>query len=57
MNKEDRFYIIGVDGGASKTRGILFTDQGETIASIIDTKIEKAINQPNFLLVSLSSSD
>jgi N-acetylglucosamine kinase-like BadF-type ATPase len=36
MNKEDRFYIIGVDGGASKTRGILFTDQGETIASIID---------------------
>ena len=36
MNKEDGFYIIGVDGGASKTRGILFTDQGETIASIID---------------------
>ena len=36
MNKEDMFYIIGVDGGASKTRGILFTDQGETIASIID---------------------
>jgi len=36
MNKEDRFYIIGVDGGASKTRGVLFTDEGETIASIID---------------------
>jgi len=33
MNKEDRFYIIGVDGGASKTRGILFTDQGETITT------------------------
>ena len=36
MTKEDIFYIIGVDGGASKTRGILFTDQGETVASIID---------------------
>jgi len=36
MNNEDRFYIIGVDGGASKTRGILFTGEGKTIASIID---------------------
>ena len=36
MNNEDKYYIIGVDGGASNTRGILFTDAGETIASIID---------------------
>ena len=40
MNKEDRFYIIGVDGGASKTRGILFTQSGDTIT----TAFEKGSN-------------
>ena len=25
-------YIIGIDGGASKTRGVVFNDSGETIA-------------------------
>jgi len=34
MTQEDRFYIIGVDGGASKTQGILFTQTGETLASV-----------------------
>ena len=41
---EDRFYIIGVDGGASKTRGILFTDEGDTIASIIDKGTNLSVN-------------
>ena len=44
MNNEDKFYIIGVDGGASKTRGILFTDAGETIASIIDKGSNLSVN-------------
>ena len=33
MIQEDSFYIIGVDGGASKTQGILFTEKGKTLAS------------------------
>ena len=36
MKKGASFYIIGVDGGASKTRGALFSDSGETLATIID---------------------
>lgn len=35
MTQEDRFYIIGVDGGASKTQGVLFTKTGKTLASAI----------------------
>ena len=44
MTIEDRFYIIGVDGGASKTRGILFTSEGETIASIIEKGSNISVN-------------
>ena len=33
--QEDPFYIVGVDGGASKTRGVLFTHSGETLATTI----------------------
>ena len=44
MKVEDRFYIIGVDGGASKTRGILFTSEGETIASIIEKGSNISVN-------------
>ena len=40
MKQEDTYYIIGIDGGASKTRGILFTQAGETIA----TAFEKGSN-------------
>ena len=36
MTQEDMFYIIGVDGGASKTQGILFTETGKTLASVRD---------------------
>ena len=36
MIQEDRFYIIGVDGGASKTLGVLFTETGKTLASVIE---------------------
>ena len=35
MTQENRFYIIGVDGGASKTQGVLFTETGKTLASAI----------------------
>jgi len=35
MIKEDQFCVIGVDGGASKTRGVLFTEAGDTLASAI----------------------
>ena len=44
MKNKNRYYIIGVDGGASKTRGILFTDTGETIASIIDKGSNITVN-------------
>jgi len=30
---EDSYYFIGIDGGASKTQGVLFNNQGETITS------------------------
>ena len=36
MTQENRFYIIGVDGGASKTQGVLFTETGQTLASARD---------------------
>ena len=36
MIMNDRFYIIGVDGGASKTRGILMNEKGETLATAFD---------------------
>lgn len=44
MNKEDIFYFIGVDGGASKTRAVLFTDNGTTIASEIDKGSNLSVN-------------
>ena len=40
MIQEDTYYIIGIDGGASKTRGILFTQSGDTIT----TAFEKGSN-------------
>ena len=40
MTQVDTYYIIGIDGGASKTRGILFTQSGETIT----TAFEKGSN-------------
>ena len=36
MIEDDRFYIIGVDGGASKTQGLLFTETGDTLSSAIE---------------------
>ena len=44
MNKNDLFYIIGVDGGASKTRGVLFSDSGETLAATIDKGSNLSLN-------------
>ena len=40
MIKNDGYHIIGIDGGASKTRGILMTEKGETLA----TAFEKGTN-------------
>ncbi len=31
-NSEDSYYIVGVDGGATSSRGVLFNELGETIA-------------------------
>ncbi len=36
-------YIIGIDGGASKTRGILFTDTGETLSAAFEKGSNLAI--------------
>ncbi len=36
MNLEDNYYIIGVDGGASNTRGVLFTQDGKTLATALN---------------------
>jgi len=44
MKQEDTYYIIGIDGGASKTRGILFTQAGETIATAFE-KVGKELRQ------------
>ena len=33
MIQDDKFYIIGIDGGASKTQGILFIETGQTLSS------------------------
>ena len=36
MIKDDLYYIIGVDGGASNSRGILFNNNGETLATVFE---------------------
>jgi len=34
MISEDKYYVIGIDGGATQTRGVMFDDTGKTIATI-----------------------
>ncbi len=34
----ETFYLIGIDGGASKTRGVLFNNHGDTLASSLILK-------------------
>ena len=36
MKTNDEYYIIGIDGGASKTRGILMNEKGATLATAFD---------------------
>jgi len=36
MNLEDTYHIIGIDGGATNSRGVLFTENGSTLATILD---------------------
>ncbi|MDP6570696.1 MAG: BadF/BadG/BcrA/BcrD ATPase family protein [Candidatus Marinimicrobia bacterium] len=40
---ENRYYIIGIDGGASKTRGVLFSEKGETLASAVESGSNLAV--------------
>jgi N-acetylglucosamine kinase-like BadF-type ATPase len=44
MKKDEIYYLIGMDGGASKTRAVLFTDKGDTIAKIIDKGTNLSLN-------------
>jgi N-acetylglucosamine kinase-like BadF-type ATPase len=32
IRNENEYYIVGIDGGATKTRGVLLNDSGETLA-------------------------
>ena len=36
MSLDETFYIIGIDGGATNSRGALFTENGTTLATILD---------------------
>jgi N-acetylglucosamine kinase-like BadF-type ATPase len=36
MITNDKYYIVGIDGGASKTRGILMNENGMTLATAFD---------------------
>jgi len=36
MKIDDNYYIIGIDGGATNSRGVLFTHKGITFATILD---------------------
>ena len=36
MNFDDTYYIIGIDGGATNSRGVLFSNNGITLAAILD---------------------
>ena len=36
MNIDDKYYIIGIDGGATNSRGVLFTNNGTTLSTILD---------------------
>ena len=44
MIQDVSFYIIGIDGGASKTQGILFTETGQTLCSIIEGPSNLTLN-------------
>ena len=43
MIKNDGYYIIGIDGGASKTRGILINEKGETLSTAFNKGTNLAV--------------
>ena len=43
MIKNDEYHIIGIDGGASKTRGILMNEKGETLSTAFDKGTNLAV--------------
>ena len=43
MIRNEGYYIIGIDGGASKTRGILMNEKGETLATAFDKGTNLAV--------------
>ena len=45
MNLDDNYFIIGIDGGASKTQGVLFTQTGETLANIMEKGTSLTANE------------
>ena len=36
MNINDTYYLLGIDGGATNSRGVLFNNNGSTLATVID---------------------
>jgi len=44
MNSDEICYLIGMDGGASKTRAVLFTSNGDTIAKSIGKGTNLSLN-------------
>ena len=43
MIRNEGYYIIGIDGGASKTRGILMNEKGETLATAFEMGTNLAV--------------
>ena len=43
MIKNNEYFIIGIDGGASNTRGILINEKGETLATAFDKGTNLAV--------------
>ena len=44
MKSDEIYYLIGIDGGASKTRAVLFTNNGETLAKSIGKGTNLSLN-------------
>ncbi len=43
MNKDTDFHIIGIDGGASNTRGVLINENGETLSTAFEEGTNLAV--------------
>ena len=43
MNKNTDFHIVGIDGGASNTRGVLINENGETLSTALEEGTNLAV--------------